>query len=81
MHDARLLLLLRFAADVLEHLVHIFQAPACSLRYDEVGEDEGEQAEDCKECVGSETGVLNERRSDETLQNVSPLLLGAHVHK
>lgn len=66
-HDARLLLLFRLTADVLEHLVHLLQRLTGSLRDDEECEDESEKTEDCEESVCAVAGVLDKRGSDETL--------------
>lgn len=67
-HDARLLLLFRLAADVLEHLVHLLQRLAGGLGDEEECEDKGEKAEDCEKGVCAVAGVLDERGSNETLK-------------
>jgi hypothetical protein len=66
-HDPRLLLLLGFAADVFEHIVHLLQCPPGRLGNAEEGEDKRNKTEDREEDVGSCPGVLNQGWCNETL--------------
>lgn len=70
-HDSLLLLLLRLATNVLEHLIHLLECLAGRFRDKEKREDKGEEAENSKERVRAETGVLDERWCNETLCLVS----------
>ena len=70
-HNARFLLFFRLATDIVEDLVHFFQSLACGLGDDKVREDEGEETKDGEEGVGTVSGVLDERRGDETLHCIS----------
>jgi hypothetical protein len=66
-HDPRLLLLLAFAADVFEHIVHLFQRLPGRLGNAEEREDERQKTEDREKCVGPRSRVLDQGWCNETL--------------
>ena len=58
-HNARLLLLFRLTADVLEHVVHFLESLSRRLWNNEECKDKGEKAEDGKEGIRAVASVLN----------------------
>lgn len=61
-------ILLSLVAVVLEHNVHFLERPALGFGHDKVGPYTRQNAENSEECVGSETGVLYQWRSDQALE-------------
>lgn len=66
-HDPCLLLLFRLATNIFEHLVHLLQCLAPSLRYEEVRKNKCQETEYCEEDVCAFVRVLNEWRCNKTL--------------
>jgi hypothetical protein len=66
-HDSRLRLLLGFAADVFEHIIHLFQCLPGRLGNAPESEEKCNKTKDREEGVGPCPRVLNQGWCNETL--------------
>lgn len=71
--------LLSLVAVVIEHDIHFLERPTLGLGHDKVRPCARQNAEDGKEGVGPETGVLYQWRSDQALKTMASSSVGSKL--